>query len=294
MRKFLITLLLASTTAHADSLLDQGMSLIDQGRALLRGDDGIVLRKAWNTGDSQAYVIIRDRATHGNDIAQNLMGVIFDTGRFGQNRDPGKALAWFNQAGVNNNFVAFYNLGIIYSTGRTPGSKQDTAKAAKAFEMVYATKRGKAIPQVIIWLATYYYNTHDYQKAWALCAELTTQKWIGYTNYLKARMLLEGTAPEGRNSQQAIRLLEESLNRQTPNAAPLLLWAYQTTNNQLMTLVTQMIMERSIDIQMPTNMSQSDYDQARNIANLWIKNHGLVPEVLDFTSTITGFEAWVP
>ena len=47
-RKIIIPLiLLAATTAHADSLLDQGMSLVEQGQAFLRGNDGVTLRKAW-------------------------------------------------------------------------------------------------------------------------------------------------------------------------------------------------------------------------------------------------------
>ena len=118
-------ILLAATTAHADSLLDQGMNLVEQGQAFLRGNDGVTLRKAWSRGDANAYTVISDRAIHGNDIAQNLMGVIFDIGKFGQNKNSAKALEWFNKSALNNNFVAFYNLGIVYSNGRIPGLRPD-------------------------------------------------------------------------------------------------------------------------------------------------------------------------
>ena len=295
-RKIIIPLiLLAATTAHADSLLDQGMNLVEQGQAFLRGNDGVILRKAWGRGDVSAYTVISDRAIHGNDIAQNLMGVIFDIGKFGQNKNSAKALEWFNKSALNNNFVAFYNLGIIYSNGRIPGLRQDPNKAAKAFEKVYQTKRGKAIPQVIIWLAIHNYNIHNYPLAWKLCSELTTQKWAGYTDYLKARMLLEGTSPDGKNPQAAIQLLEDSMNRGYPAAAALLEWAYQSQNDLYSVLVTQMIVAKSTDIRTPIGMSQNDVERAQSQARLWLGNHASgIPEVLDFTSTITGFEAWVP
>lgn len=294
MRALLLVLVLLAPIAQADSILDQGTSLVEQGRSFLRGDDGVLLRKAWGSNDPRAYQIILDRANHGNDIAQNLMGVVFDTGRFGQHKSPEKALAWFNKSALSDNFVALYNLGILYSNGRVPGLKVNSKKAAKAFEMVYETRRGKAIPQDIIWLADYYYNSRNYSKSMDLCSRLTTQKWVGYTDTLQARMLLEGTAPEGRNPQKAINLLNEALNHQNMEAASLLLWIYRSQNNDLLALSTEMIMHRSLDTrQAPASMSENDIDQARNMARLWIENHG-TPEVLDFESTITGFEAWIP
>lgn len=287
-------ILLQIPISHADTIYEQGLGFLERGRAFLRGGDGIILREAWEKGDEQSYKIIQDRAMHGNSMAENLMGVINDTGQFKQPKNTEQALYWFDKAGMQSDIFALYNLGIIYSNGRVPGNKRNGEKAKKAFEMVYETKRGKLFPQDVIWLATWHYTNKQYQQAWDICDQMSVNKWKSYTNYLKGRMLLEGVSPDGKNPALAAQLLSNALNEEYMEAEPILEWYYQSQNDMKMLLTMKMIKAGTTNILNIPGATQNDYLIAQSNAHIWLENHTNKTEVLDFASTLTGFENWIP
>ncbi len=70
-------------------------------------------------------------AEHGDAIAQNELGLIYEEGR-GVPRDYIEASKWFSKAAEQGNEYAQYNLGRMYAEGR--GVVEDFAKAKEWFE----------------------------------------------------------------------------------------------------------------------------------------------------------------
>ena len=99
MRTFiwLISLLLLSSTGLA-SELDAGLAAYDKGDY------------------AQAFQHWRPLAEHGNPVAQNNIGALYESG-MGVKKDETKALDWYRKAAAQGNARAMTNVGLMYKHG---------------------------------------------------------------------------------------------------------------------------------------------------------------------------------
>lgn len=305
-RASLLLLLLSGATFAAppfsldNSLGDMGMGLVEKGQEVLKGDESLVLREAWNKPDTDKSGLktVYDRAMNGNIRAATMMGVVYDTGRWGVAKSPERALRWFNAAAKKGDIIAVYDIGVLYGAGRTVDGKADPDKSIMAMIRVWKAK-GVVIPQAGIRIAYAAYRQKQYDQAWKVCQILqdTQQRYI---SYLTGRMRYEGTAPEGQNTHLAIADMNSALTHGNIEAAMYLSWLYSSGPQKN----EQMALEMADVVAFYGNMiavSSAYYgdlsgDQARHAEILAKQQVADIKNAkgLDFTDALTGLETWLP
>jgi TPR repeat protein len=297
-------LLILSSTALAappfsldTSLGDMNMGLVEKGQELLKGNESLILRDAWNRPDKSGLKTVYGHAMHGNMRAATMMGVVYDTGRWGVTKSPERALRWFNVAAKKGDIIAIYDLGVLYATGRTTDNKPDQDKAMFAMNQVWKAKN-LAIPQAGIRLAYNAYDQKNFDRAWKICQVLQYAQQR-YVSYLMGRMRYEGSAPEGRNEHLAIEDMQSALTHGNIEAAKYLSWLYSSGDNRndkmalVMSDIVALYGNGTSAGPAYGDLTDDDRRQAEASARNQvtdIKN----AKGLDFTDTLTGLETWLP
>lgn len=289
----------ASPPFSLDTILSNTtMGLVEEGQETLKGNDSLTLREAWNKPDKSGLKTVYDHAMRGNVRASTMMGVIYDTGRWGVAKSPERALRWFNVAAKKGDIIAVYDLGLLYATGRTADNKIDQNKAIAAMIQVWKSK-GSSIPQAGIRIAYNAYEQKHYDLAWNICKMLqyTQQR---YVSYLTGRMRYEGSSPDGKNDHLAISDMQSALIHGNVDAAQYLSWLYGIgpQKNEQMALEMADIVAfygngTAISGAFYGDLSNDEIRHAEVSAKTQVADMKNA-KGLDFTDTLTGLETWLP
>ena len=273
------------------------MGLVEKGQELLKGDESLVLREAWNKTDKSGLKTVYDRAMHGNPRAATMMGVVYDTGRWGVQKSPERALRWFGVAARKGSIIATYDVGVLYATGRTPDSKIDHDRALFAMNKVWKVE-GLTLPQAGIRIAYAAFEQKNFDQAWKICQALQYVQQR-YVSYLMGRMRYEGSSPEGQSVSLAISDMQNALTHGNIEAARYLNWLYSTgqQRNERMALEMADIVALygngtvvgAVYGDLPDDERRAAEESAKKQIND-IKN----AKGLDFNDTLTGLETWLP
>lgn len=278
------------------SLGDFKMGLVEKGQELLKGDESLVLREAWNKPDKSGLKTVYDRAMHGNARAATMMGVIYDTGRWGVQKSPERALRWFGVASRKGNVIAVYDLGVLYATGRTPDGKPDADRALFAMNKVWNVE-GITLPQAGIRIAYSAYEQKHFDQAWKICQALQYAQQR-YVSYLMGRMRYEGSSPEGKSVTLAISDMQSALTHGNIEAAHYLNWMYSTGAQKNERLALEMSDIVALYGNGTVGAAYGDLtDDERRAAEESAKkqiNDIKNAKGLDFNDTLTGLETWLP
>ena len=280
------------------SLGDFKMGLVEKGQELLKGDESLMLREAWNKPDKSGLKTVYDRAMHGNVRAATMMGVIYDTGRWGVAKNPERALRWFGVASRKGDIIALYDLGVLYATGRTPDNKTDRDKMLSAMNRVWKIKN-LSIPQAGIRIAYDAFDQKHYDQAWKICQQLqyTQQR---YVSYLMGRMRYDGSSPDGKSTHMAIADMQSALTHGNIDAARYLNWLYSTgpQKNERLALemadIVALYGNGTVGVgAFYGDLSDDERRAAEESAKKQIADIKNAKE-LDFNDTLTGLETWLP
>ncbi|WP_298128958.1 hypothetical protein [Ferrovum sp.] len=278
------------------SLDDFKMGLVEKGQELLKGDESLVLREAWNKPDKSGLKTVYDRAMHGNARAATMMGVIYDTGRWGVQKSPERALRWFGVAARKGNIIAVYDLGVLYATGRTPDNKIDPDRALFAMNKVWKVE-GIALPQAGIRIAYSAFEQKHFDQAWKICQALQYAQQR-YVSYLMGRMRYDGSSPEGKNVTLAISDMQNSLTHGNIEAARYLNWLYSTgpQKNERLALEMSEIVALYGNGTIGAVYGDLSDDERRAAEESAKKQINDIKNAkgLDFNDTLTGLETWLP
>lgn len=90
--------------------------------------------------------MLRPAAERGEDVAQNLLGVLYDTGGKGLPRDQAQAVAWFRKAADKGNPSSLRHLAVAYDKGA--GVPRDPKAALDLYRK--AAEKGDGSAQLVI------------------------------------------------------------------------------------------------------------------------------------------------
>ena len=281
----LATLFSISAAAEDLSPLDRLKMALDSGNV------SISIQKAWLSKDRDtAFQTIYDAATKGDPSAANLMGVIYDSGRWGMQKRPEMALRWFEKAAPKNGYAA-YNMGVMWVTGRAGSINAE--KAAKYFEDGW----GKSpVPQAAVRLAHFYYGRGDLKNAWkwAVIAKNNTPK---YGAYIAGRILMEG-GPVHRDfylATQEFQRAEEAYSAPAARALSLIYGSGEpgVEKNAVQAYAQDVIANGIEGQQAPSNweggLSDDDRHRGKSFGENWLLTHQR-PASVDYTNTLSGLD----
>jgi TPR repeat protein len=89
---------------------------------------------------SAAVRTLQQQAAQGNAVAQNDLGIAYDTGE-GVAKDQAEAVKWFTKAAQQGNAIARYNLATKYESGQ--GVAKDTKEAFRWYRLAAAQGYGR-------------------------------------------------------------------------------------------------------------------------------------------------------
>ena len=162
---------------------------------------GVVYYDRWKDY-KKAIEYFRKSAEHGNYVAQNYLGIMYQNGE-GVNQDYEIAVSWYTKAAEQGNYFAQYNLGNMLFYGK--GVKQDIKKAEKLFRA--SAKQGFYMGQYN--LGYLLYSRGEYKKAIKWFKKSANQEYAEACNYIG--IMYENGEGVETNYQEAIKWFEKGI-----------------------------------------------------------------------------------
>lgn len=265
------------------------------------GTTNIKLEQYWKSPSREPGLgFIYTQAQAGNPQAENLMGCVYYSGKWGVKKSSDRAFGWFQKA-EQKSPVSRYNLGLLYALGQYPHKQGEIpgANMEKAEPYFIYSWKSAHVPQAAIRLAYWYYVKKDYKKAWDT-AQSCSKVYPKHCKYLIGKMELDGTSPSGRNAYAALNTLFDSVETFNPNAAALLSWMYGSgagADKNIEMAYAYDVIRTGIATPSAMNavvsawsigLSDSDRQRGEAYGKNWLRTHD-APPPMDFINPLSGY-----